>query len=89
MASPVATIGCNHTCPHHNGGPLVQGSPNVFVNGKNLSRVADQLQCGSSTDAVAQGSPTVFVNNMPAARLGDPTTHGGTIVEGEQKILIG
>jgi len=35
------------------------GSPNVFVNGRALARVGDDIACG---DKNAQGSPNVFVN---------------------------
>ena len=38
-----------------------QGSPNVFVNGRPLARIADPVACGS---ACATGSPNVFVNGQ-------------------------
>jgi uncharacterized Zn-binding protein involved in type VI secretion len=38
---------------------------------------------------VALGSFTVFVNKLPAARMGDITGHGGPIVSGCPRVLIG
>ena len=54
-----------------NGGPgAVEGSPNVFINGKPAVRAGDRTSCG----VVVQGSPTVFVNGRPLARAGDGTS---------------
>lgn len=39
--------------------PNLEGSPNVFVNGKAVARMGDQQSCG---DICAEGSPNVFVN---------------------------
>jgi uncharacterized Zn-binding protein involved in type VI secretion len=35
------------------------------------------------------GAPKVLIGAMPAARLGDMTAHGGVIVVGYPKVLIG
>jgi uncharacterized Zn-binding protein involved in type VI secretion len=35
------------------------------------------------------GYPKVLIGGQPAARLGDPTAHGGAIVLGYPKVLIG
>lgn len=48
-----------HCCKSCHGGVLAQGSPNVFVNNKQLGRIADPVSCGSQ---VASGSPNVFAN---------------------------
>lgn len=45
---------CGSSCHDSN---LAQGSPTVFVNGKEMSRIADPVACGS---AVIEGSPNVF-----------------------------
>lgn len=50
-----AAHGCA-TCPPH-GGALANGSGTVFANGKQLSRIGDPVDCGSS---VAAGAATVF-----------------------------
>ncbi len=95
MASPAATIGCQHICPAydgprpHVGGPVLQGSINVFLNGKGACRVGDQLLCNAaSPDVVIQGAATTFINGLPAVRQGDSTAHGGTVVEGSSTIFI-
>lgn len=45
---------CGSSC---HGSTMASGSSTVFVNGKPLSRIGDQVACGSSS---AQGSPDVF-----------------------------
>lgn len=47
---------CNDV-PVCHGGSLAAGSGTVIVNGKQLGRVGDPVDCGS---AVAAGSPNVF-----------------------------
>lgn len=96
MTKPAATSGCYHTCPAydgdrpHVGGPLINGSSNVFFEGKMACRQGDPLQCNSpSVDSVAKGSGSVFINGSPAARMQDPTAHGGQITEGASSIFIG
>lgn len=96
MSAPATTIGCQHTCPAydgdhaHVGGPVLQGSGNVFINVKPACRVGDTLHCNSSgPDTVLGGSSRVFVNNLPAARAGDPTAHGGVITEGSGNVFFG
>lgn len=96
MAQPAATQGCHHTCPlydgsiPHVGGPALNGSPSVFIEGKMACRAGDQLQCASGgPDVIINGSSSVFINGKPAARTGDPTAHGGMIVEGAEAVFIG
>jgi len=96
MGQPIATVGSNHTCPMqdgpkpHVGGPLLQGSPTIFANGKPIGRVGDQLQCQSpSLDIITKGSVSVFADGKPIARMNDMTAHGGVIVKGELNICIG
>lgn len=45
---------CGSSC---HGSTMASGSSTVFVNGKPLARIGDQVACGSSS---AQGSPDVF-----------------------------
>ncbi|NUO01623.1 MAG: PAAR domain-containing protein [Saprospiraceae bacterium] len=96
MAFPAATTGCQHTCPAydgdhpHKGGPVLQGSANVFLNGKSACRTGDTLQCDSSSpDTVIGGSTTIFINGLPATRQGDPTAHGGVVIEGSPTVFMG
>lgn len=95
---PAARITDMHLCPlvtpgvppiPHVGGPVVMGSPNVFVCGVPQARVGDQCVCVGPPDAIAMGSPTVLINSMMAARMGDPTVHGGLITTGAPNVLIG
>jgi uncharacterized Zn-binding protein involved in type VI secretion len=53
-----ALHGCN-VCPPH-GGALAVGSATVFANGKQLGRIGDPVDCGSS---VGNGSGDVFSGN--------------------------
>lgn len=96
MVQSAATLGCQHSCPAytgddaHQGGPVLQGSPDCFGGGKSFCRSGDPLHCNhSSPDVAADGSATVFINGLPASRRGDPTVHGGLITEGEPTIFIG
>ncbi len=90
MSKPAATVGCHHTCPlpDHVGGPVIQGSSDVFINGKPACRQGDKLSCQKGSDALAIGSGTVFINGRPAGRVGDPSEHGGKIVEGNTAVFV-
>ncbi|MBR0257583.1 MAG: PAAR domain-containing protein [Synergistaceae bacterium] len=50
---------CTHSdCPHGcHAGSLAKGSSSVYVNGRQLARKGDKINCGSFT---AEGSPNVF-----------------------------
>lgn len=50
------------------------GSPDVFVNNRNIQRKGDPLSCG---DSAVGSSPNVFANNIPVHRLGDATSGHG------------
>lgn len=95
MSKPAARVGDFHTCPKrtgkvpHVGGPIVQGSPNVFIGGLPAARQGDMAVCIGPPDKIAGGSSSVFINGKPAARLGDDTAHGGVIVGGCGTVLIG
>ncbi|QDH17379.1 PAAR domain-containing protein [Swingsia samuiensis] len=92
---PAARLTDMHTCPQteghipHVGGPIVQGSPNVLINGWPAARVGDKLTCIGPSDEIMDGSTTVFINDKPAARMGDMTVHGGVIIAGCSTVLIG
>lgn len=62
------------------GGPIIQGSPNVFTNGDPTVRIGDAV-AGHGTGAhagptMAAGSGNVFTNNIATSRAGDPATCG-------------
>jgi uncharacterized Zn-binding protein involved in type VI secretion len=95
MGKPAARAGDAHTCSmvenlkSHEGGPILEGSPNVFICGLPAARVGDQLQCNGANDVITEGEPSVLINGRPAARLGDRTAHGGMVIEGCPSVLIG
>lgn len=92
---PAARITDMHVCPEsdgpvpHVGGPILTGSPNVFIGGLPAARVTDKVTCVGPPDVIVMGSPTVLINGLPAARMGDQTAHGGVIVGGLPTVLIG
>jgi uncharacterized Zn-binding protein involved in type VI secretion len=73
----------------HDGGPILEGSPNVFIAGMPAARVGDKVRCDGPADMIVEGEPSVFINGRPAARVGDKTVHGGVIVEGCETVFIG
>ena len=82
-------------CPHPGIGPIVTGSPDVFVNKKPSARQDDlgvhAVCCGPNNFTIVKGSPTVYVNGKPMARMNDKTKHcggSGPITEGSPDVLI-
>ena len=82
-------------CPHPGVGPIVTGSPNVFVNKKPSARQDDlgihAVCCGPNNYTIVKGSPDVYVNGKPMARMNDKTKHcggSGPIIEGSPDVLI-
>lgn len=75
--------------------PLVECSPDVFINGRGAGRVGDHYSshgCVSHPghqDVISAGSSTVFINGKPAARVGDPVSIGGAVQGGSADVMIG
>lgn len=75
--------------------PLVEHSPDVFINKRGAGRVGDHYSthgCVSHPghqDVIAAGSSTVFINGRPAARIGDAVSIGGTVQDGSPDVRIG
>lgn len=75
--------------------PLVEGSPNVYTNGRRQGRVGDSYTVHSCpehtphTGVIASGSKTVFVNGKQAGRIGDPVSCGSAVGEGSPNVFIG
>jgi uncharacterized Zn-binding protein involved in type VI secretion len=70
-------------CPHSCKGPIIQGSPNVMVNGLPASRKGDMgvhaACCGPNIWFAKGCSGTVKINGLGAHRKDDSQTHcGGT-----------
>jgi uncharacterized Zn-binding protein involved in type VI secretion len=82
-------------CPHPGTGPIVTGSPDVFINSLAAGRQDDlgvhAICCGPNTYSLTKGSPDVYVNNKPLMRMNDKTTHcggNGTIQNGSPDVMI-
>jgi uncharacterized Zn-binding protein involved in type VI secretion len=77
---PHYAMGCP-ACPHDVRGPILSGSPNVFIDGLPAARVGDNGihagGCGPTSYVIKGGDPSVLIDGKPAARVGDPTNHGG------------
>lgn len=66
---------------HSDGGQIIQGSPDVFVNGEKAARQSDQAMCPThGMVQIVQGSSTVFVNGQRLARQGDLLSCGCGVV---------
>lgn len=92
---PLDSHGCT-ACPHNVTGRIVQGSRDVYINGKPAAylgcRGIHGICCGTNTFQIAVGAPTVFINGHPAARIGDRTSHcggSGGIKTGSSDVIIG
>jgi uncharacterized Zn-binding protein involved in type VI secretion len=96
MGMPAARVADMHVCPMvtvlvpHVGGPILPpGGIPVLIGGMPAARVGDMCVCVGPPDVIAMGSYKVLIGGMPAARMGDLTAHGGSIVMGYPKVLIG
>jgi uncharacterized Zn-binding protein involved in type VI secretion len=62
------------------GGVLIQGSPNVFVNGAASVRIGDAVaghgNSPHSSPRMVTGSSSVFINKISACRRGDRASCG-------------
>ena len=77
----------------------IEGSPNVFVNGRPLHRQGDgwEVHCcthrgvphGCHASVLASVSSTVFANGKQAGRVGDPVACEGTVATGSANVFIG
>jgi len=66
-------------------GKIIEGSPDVFFEGRPVARVTDQVLCSKHTPPpprIAEGSETIFINGLPLARIGHKITCGAVIQEG-------
>lgn len=66
--------------------PVISGSPNVFIDGKPVARVGDQLAPHSKPKhpphprSITSGAPTVLINGMPVAVTGGAISCGGVTI---------
>ena len=77
-------------------GLVMQGSPNVLIEGLPAARLGDKHVCllpplagPHPPSPLAKGSASVLINGMPAARQGDTSGCGAPILRGALKVLIG
>lgn len=74
---------------------LIEGSPNVYINGKPAGRVRDAyaahgcIDHPSHTGHIASGSSSVFINSRSAGRVGDTVDCGGTVASGSSNVFVG
>lgn len=94
---PAATR-LNDNCTGHDACPpvpLIEGSPNVYINRKPAGRVGDHYSAhGCVThpghqDVIVAGSSKVVINGKPAARVGDAVSIGGAVQDGSGNVVIG
>ena len=74
---------------------LVEGSNDVFINGRNAGRTGDSYEpheCGihrPHVGYIASGSDSVYINRRGAGREGDAVSCGGTAAESSPDVYIG
>jgi len=83
-----ACVGDMHVCPikGHGSSPIMSNGSSILVEGKPIARVGDVTGCGA---VITQGYPLALADGMPVAYLGSPTSHGGSIVSGNQRVILG
>lgn len=87
----VGDIGSNHGpfIPS----PAIQGSSDVFANGRGVHRTGDALLAHPAPGvpphprSAGQGSSNVFVNGKPVMRNGDPISCGGTYITSSSDVM--
>ncbi len=81
----------NDICSGHGSAkprPNVQGSPDVYANGRQVHRVGDSWAKHSGhTSVLASGSPNVYANNKPVGRQGDPIACGSVCAESSSDVI--
>ena len=80
---------------HCSGMVRAQGSPNVFVNSRAVSRQGDKNTphllpgnpCPGHSTTISSGSSTVFINGKQCGRVGDPTCT--SVAAGSSNVFAG
>ena len=94
MGKPVARQGDIHVCPMpypggapHGPTPVVGPSaPKVLMGGMPCAVIGDTCGCGA---ALLNSSQTVFAEGKLVVRIMDTSSHGGNVIVGYPKILVG
>ena len=96
-ATRLGDICTGHECwpPRQN----VEGSPNVYVNGRAWHRQGDgwDVHCcthpdcphGCHSSVLASGSSSVYINGKQAGRIGDPVACGSSVATGSGNVFAG
>ena len=78
--------------------PVIEGSPDVFINGQPAARKGDAVAshsctcgngCGTHCRSISEGAPTVFINGKPAATVSHGIDCGGMLISGSGNVNIG
>lgn len=71
-------------------GMIIEGSPDVFIEGRAAARWTDKAMCAKEPVPVAivEGSETIFVNGLPLARVGHKLICGAVVDEGATSVVI-
>lgn len=97
MGRAVTRIG-DDDIPHCSGMSRSEGSPNVYVNGRAVSRQGDlntiHLEPGGDSCVphaapITTGSLSVFVNGLGIGRIGDEITGCTAVAEGSPNVYAG
>ncbi|RAX06370.1 hypothetical protein CKY10_23155, partial [Photorhabdus sp. HUG-39] len=90
VGGAVAGIGAAIGQYGQNKGTIIEGSPNVFFEGKPVARAGDKIACSDHPGpaVIAEGAKTVFANGKPIARLGHRTTCDANINSGAASIAL-
>ena len=87
--------------PHCSGMTRATGSPNVFVNGRAISRQGDintlhlkppfppPIPCPAHAAGIASGSSTVKVNGKGCGRVGDVISGCTSVAAGSSNVFAG
>lgn len=67
----------------------IEGSGDVFINGKPAMRKGDGYAAHPHNRKLAQGSSTVNINGRRAGRVGDDIDCGGNHLKGSPDVIIG
>ena len=85
VGGAVASAGAAMSQYGENKGTIIEGSPDVFFEGRPVARAGDRVACKDHPgpdEKIAEGAKTVLANGKPVARLGHRTTCDGNINAG-------
>jgi uncharacterized Zn-binding protein involved in type VI secretion len=78
------------TCPAHVKGEIIEGEATVLACFKPVARKFDKVRCrDGSIDVIIEGEASVMIGGRPVACKGHKTEHGGVIVTGCPRVMIG